>query len=62
MFRLEQESQGYKIYFGDRNTIKAKNENEAINALKHYFMKKHNSRKCPSCYYQKANLLSEQKL
>lgn len=34
-------SRGYSIY--------ANSEEEAINSLKHYFMKKHNKKRCASC-------------
>ncbi len=42
-----------KITFSDgpsrAYSIYANNEEEAINSLKHYFMKKHNKKKCASC-------------
>ena len=49
MFKLMGQPLGYKIFFGSRVSVFARNDEEAINCLKHYLMKKHNKRKCPSC-------------
>jgi len=50
MFKLEVAGDGsYKITFGNRVAIKARTCENAVNALKHYFMLRHNKRKCPSC-------------
>lgn len=49
MFIVEQMSVGYKIRFGNRSSVKAKSDLEVIEALKHYFMKKHNKKRCPCC-------------
>ena len=41
---------GYQINFGNYINVHAKNDIQAINVLKHYFMKKHNKKDCPSCF------------
>jgi len=51
MFKLKCMEVGYRILFEDGISINVKNNTEAINALKHYVGEKHNSKKCPSCYY-----------
>jgi len=48
--KFENDYVGYKIKLdGDRRKYNAKNIEEAVNALKHYYLKPHNKSNCPLC-------------
>jgi len=48
-FEVEHKGKGFWITFDGGFGEDARNEDEVINALKHYFAKRHNRKKCPSC-------------
>ena len=49
MIKITQEMNKFKISYGQRVKNYAKNKIEVVNAVKHYFAMKHNSKQCPSC-------------